>query len=520
MVKKQTNSQKLKNSQKQTKAPKKQKRVINKIKYIKKSNVVIPEDILSMCKKLNTKLVDNYVNMNEYKAYTDRKELEMSHIKLYEKNFKKTNLLENISNTSIEFIAHNRDVLKNISYEYSNEISTTPYTTNQGHSGRCWIFACLNILRHYMINEYKLDFDFELSAGYIAFYDKLEKASTNMEKLIDMIDSKFNEPKYIENVTNVIYDGGHWGYFKNLIEKYGIVPLTAFYECYNSYITDEVNKFIKLKMLDFNKVIRELAVKDRHKIPKIKEKYIQDVYNLLRQFIGRPADNFDWKYRTRRPKHDEMGDYVCKENLTPIDFYEKYVCNLYDINAKISLVDDRREHIELYKKYSKLNDSNMINGELVINYTTTIEDIKEALMKSIDNDEPCYIACDVEQNFSYDYTLLSDKLFDYDKLLNLKLKLTKKDLHTMYAGGGTHAMCVVGYDKNPNDKYPNRWKIQNSWGRIYGMHGQSEPGYIHMMDDWFDNHVYEVVIDKKYLSETVLEKYENCKEVIELGFFD
>ncbi|HBM75876.1 MAG TPA: aminopeptidase, partial [Clostridiaceae bacterium] len=43
---------------------------------------------------------------------------------------------------------------------------------------------------------------------------------------------------------------------------------------------------------------------------------------------------------------------------------------------------------------------------------------------------------------------------------------------------------------------PNRWKVENSWGEKNG-----EKGYFVMNDSWFDEYTYEVIINKKYLSD-------------------
>ena len=46
--------------------------------------------------------------------------------------------------------------------------------TNQKNSGRCWIFAALNVLREIVAKKCNIK-EFELSQSFVAFYDKLEK---------------------------------------------------------------------------------------------------------------------------------------------------------------------------------------------------------------------------------------------------------------------------------------------------------------------------------------------------------
>ena len=48
--------------------------------------------------------------------------------------------------------------------------------TNQKSSGRCWLFAGLNIFRPRIIKKYDLE-NFEFSQSYLSFYDKLEKSN-------------------------------------------------------------------------------------------------------------------------------------------------------------------------------------------------------------------------------------------------------------------------------------------------------------------------------------------------------
>ncbi|MGO3549104.1 MAG: C1 family peptidase, partial [Paucilactobacillus nenjiangensis] len=47
---------------------------------------------------------------------------------------------------------------------------------NQKQSGRCWMFAALNTMRHDMANKLGLK-KFELSQSYTFFWDKFEKAN-------------------------------------------------------------------------------------------------------------------------------------------------------------------------------------------------------------------------------------------------------------------------------------------------------------------------------------------------------
>ena len=47
---------------------------------------------------------------------------------------------------------------------------------DQGHTGRCWAFAGLNLMRRVLCTRLELHDDLVLSQSYFMFYDKFEKA--------------------------------------------------------------------------------------------------------------------------------------------------------------------------------------------------------------------------------------------------------------------------------------------------------------------------------------------------------
>lgn len=70
-------------------------------------------------------------------------------------------------------------------YAYSDQIKTLGKATSQGSSGRCWIFACMNVIRLKLIAKFNLPTDFELSQSYLYFFDKLERCQYFFENILE-----------------------------------------------------------------------------------------------------------------------------------------------------------------------------------------------------------------------------------------------------------------------------------------------------------------------------------------------
>ena len=103
-------------------------------------------------------------------------------------------------------------------------------------------------------------------------------------------------------------------------------------------------------------------------------------------------------------------------------------------------------------------------------------------------------------------------MYDYKNVFDLDLKMDKGDMLDYGMSAMDHAMVITGVSFK-EDKKPGKWKIENSWGA-----DKYNGGYHLMTDSWFDNFVFQAVINKKYLSKEQLEVLN--KEYIELEPWD
>ena len=75
--------------------------------------------------------------------------------------------------------------------------------------------------------------------------------------------------------------------------------------------------------------------------------------------------------------------------------------------------------------------------------------------------------------------------------------MDKKERVMTHASASSHAMTLIAVDLK-NGK-PAKWMVENSWGATSGYQGN-----IIMTDEWFDNYMFRLVAEKKYVPADVL----------------
>ena len=106
--------------------------------------------------------------------------------------------------------------------------------------------------------------------------------------------------------------------------------------------------------------------------------------------------------------------------------------------------------------------------------------------------------------------ILDNRLYNYETTLYFK-PLSKEEALNLYDISMHHVMTFTG--ANVVDNKPQRWKIEDSYGDK-----EKVNGYYIMNDNFFNEFVLSVTIDKKYLSEEQLKLLE--QETIEFEIED
>ena len=86
-----------------------------------------------------------------------------------------------VTQYDVNEIALSRATVTTADHSFSNVLdSWSP--TNQGNSGRCWLFAGLNLFRVDTMKALNME-QFEFSQNYMMFYDKIERANFFLESI-------------------------------------------------------------------------------------------------------------------------------------------------------------------------------------------------------------------------------------------------------------------------------------------------------------------------------------------------
>jgi bleomycin hydrolase len=430
-------------------------------------------------------------------------------LKTYSYNFnkQKTNkVLKNV-NTKSHFknLVLKSDYQQNKKQVFKKVINVESAITDQQNSGRCWLFAFLNIIRFKMIQKYNLLPSFEFSQNYLFFYDKLEKANYYLNFIlenysVDLETLNYNTDtiKVIHMLQNLTDDGGHWNVFVNLIEKYGIIPKSNMDEDFHSSNSSELETFYDDYL---RKCAHKIKTTSKNELAKNKQKLLDEMlsecYKILVLFLGEPPSIITWEYYEKNEKKEKSQSLKAKviANVTPLEFYKKYVP--YNARDKICLINYPCKQVPFYKLYNVEMTFNIIGNSEQNFINVPINIMIDAVKNSIDNEEAVWTGVDFDKYISLKDGFLDKDGFDYENVFGFTNTMKKCDALNYRQSSPTHAVVIKGY--NFENSKTNGFLVENSWGEKSGFKGN-----YYMANSWFEDYTYEVVVDKKCVSPKIL----------------
>ena len=380
-----------------------------------------------------------------------------------------------LNSTSVAVLAASAEKSVMPDTNFSDEVKTNG-RTDQKSSGRCWLFTGLNVLRAQMIARHNLD-EFTFSQNYLFFYDQLEKSNLFLQGIIDTRKLPMEDRKVDWLFSNPIGDGGQFTGVSNLIMKYGVVPSEAMPETYSANNTSAMRSQLSLILREGGLKLR--AAKDKD-VQALKVSILKDVYRVLALCLGVPPTEFTWRRDGK--------------TYTPQEFYQQYLGQDLENNYVMVM---NNPTLEYGKVYEIDYDRHVYDGQNWVYVNLPMDRIKEMAIASIKDNTALYFSCDVAKFLDRGKGVADIGNFDYQSLLGVDYGMDKRDRILTHASGSTHAMTLIAVDIK--DGKPVKWMVENSWGETSGYKGN-----IIMTDEWFDNYMFRLVVEKKYVPGDVL----------------
>ena len=379
--------------------------------------------------------------------------------------------------------------------------------TDQERSGRCWMFAALNTMRFRVMK--KLDIKtFELSQAYPLFWDKYERANWFFENIIATSGEDLGSREVAFLLADPLCDGGQWDMFASLVRKYGVVPKEAMPETACSRNTRDLDKYLTRYLRYGARRLRGAvaAGNEPSDFQVIKRELLRGVYRVLAICLGEPPATFDVRIR------NSDNELVASGAYTPRAFFDEFVD--MDLDDYVSVINAPTDDKPYLRSYTVKYLGSVIEDGGVRHVNLPIAALKRAAVAQLKDGLPVWFGSDVDQGFLRDDGILDPAALDVDTLFSLPVESGLDKAARLDYGESlmTHAMTLQGVNLDA-DGNPTRWRVENSWGKDHG-----KDGYDIASDAWFDEYVYQVVVDKKYLTAEERAAYES--EPIELAPWD
>ncbi len=377
---------------------------------------------------------------------------------------------------------------------FNHEVTPKFSITDQKSSGRCWIFATLNQIRIVSAQNLNSDQpkDLEFSQTYLYFWDKLERYHRNIRYYLDI---KKNVPEsqqlyYLNHICKeALSDGGQWDMAKELVKKYGIVPKQAMPDSHHSKASGPMNKFLLDMLMNDFTTLDKSAESVHEELIKV---MVERVYKVLVGFLGQPPKEFNWVFNSK----DGVKVF---NGLTP---HKLLSMTKFNPDDWVSVVHDPRKEHPYYSYYQVKYLGNVMNQHVGwIN--VPIDRLSELVKVSIDSNQPVWFGCNVGAERDKESGIMDINIHNYKQFFGFQSSsstMTKEEKLRKFVSLPSHAMVIVGYHTNSNDNESDnkiqRWKIENSWGKVSGT-----DGFLLMTDKWFDEYVFQIVVHKSHLKE-------------------
>jgi bleomycin hydrolase len=392
-----------------------------------------------------------------------------------------------VTRVTVDDVAINREIINATDHSLSVLLDDWK-VTNQKRSGRCWLFAGLNLLRVGAMKKMGLK-EFEFSQNYAMFWDKIERANYFLEAVIETADRDIDDRTVAFVLDSAAEDGGQWNMFVAIVRKHGLVPKAFMPETQSSSDTGRMNAVLRTVLRQGAKSVRAAAAAGGIDAARAeKAEVLRVVYRVLCIHLGTPPDQIDWQWTDKDRQFHRDGV------LTPQEFAARYV--ELPIDDYVCLVHDPRASSPTGRTFTVAYLGNVLGAPPVTYLNVDMSLLKDIAAGALQGGEPVWFGCDVGKMMSNEYGVWDANLYDLPSVYDTAFTLDKADRLVFHETQMTHAMLFTGVDLV--DGVPRRWRVENSWGSDKG-----NDGFYTMNDSWFDEYVFEIAARRGALPEAL-----------------
>ena len=308
-------------------------------------------------------------------------------------------LMQNVvTQHDVNDVALNRNIVAQAANSFSTVLDDWK-VTNQARSGRCWMFAGLNLFRSETRNLLNVK-EFEFSQSYVMFWDKMERANYILEAVIETADRPIDDRVVAWLLNQPLGDGGQWDMFVSLVRKHGVVPKTVMPETESSGNSMRMNAGLNYQVRQGARNIRRLYADEAglDAMRDAKQESLQAIYQILCIHLGNPPAEFDWQWK------DKDGEFHRDGAMTPLEFAEKYIAT--PMEEFVCLVNDPRESSPPGRTYTVQYLGNVVDGTRITYLNVDIELMKDIAMRMLQDGKPVWMGCDTGKQMHRDKGLV------------------------------------------------------------------------------------------------------------------
>lgn len=404
-------------------------------------------------------------------------------------------LFNAVASNRIDSLAKNFSNRNTFDTHFSVE-TTKQSIHDQKSSGRCWMFSSFNVFRADFARHHADSLSVEFSHDYLFFYDQLEKANLMLQGVIDNAKKPMDDVRVQFFFKNPLNDGGTFCGAADLAPKYGLVPKSVQPETFSAENTSKISSLISSKLREYGLELRKMVAdgKKAQAIDARKTEMLSTVYRMLAMALGEPVKEFTYQFRNR--SGEPVGE---PRRYTPLEFYNETVGHKLAGTFIMVMNDPRRPY---HKTYEVEYDRHVYDGTNWKYLNLPMEDIAKLAIASLKDGKKMYSSYDVGKQFDRELGYLDTENFDYASLFSTTFPMDKADRIATFDSGSTHAMTLVAVDLD-KDGNPLKWKVENSWGPNNGAQG-----CLIMSNRWFNEYMFRLVVDKKYVPENLQKEFE------------